>query len=81
MNKPKPGLISTNRIQDKASLYQGTSNVASYSQEELKGLDSSAEMQHLMSLVQKLGIDQVQKLLTTEVQAQEEDEEWRQNFD
>jgi hypothetical protein len=81
MNKPKPGLINMNRIQDKTSLYQASAHAPSYVQSEESENINGAEMQHLLNMVQKLGMEKAQRLLTSQVQAQEEDDEWNQNFE
>ena len=84
MNKPKPGLIHMSRIPDKQSIYSNNSNMPSFMQYTAGMETENPEMQQVMELVQKLGLDKVQKVLTNQVQVQEETEdafEWEQNFD
>lgn len=83
-NKPKPGLIHMSRIPDRQALYSKNSNLSSFMQNNAEMETETPEMQHIMKLVQRLGVDEVQKVLTSQVQAQEEAEEaldWEQNFD
>jgi len=81
MNKPKPGLINTSRVQDKSSLYQGSASRSTYVQREATHEADGAEMHQLLEMVHKLGIGKAQELLTAQVLVQEEEEEWRQNFE
>jgi len=81
MNKPKPGLINTSRVQDKASLYQGSASRPTYVQREATHEADGAEMHQLLEMVHKLGIGRAQELLTAQVLVQEEEDEWMQNFE
>lgn len=81
LNKAKPGLIHMHQIPDKTSLYQASQNMSSFMQNDLRSNSGDAEMQHLLELVQKVGMDQAKKALAISVQEKEEEDEWRQNFE
>ena len=44
-------------------------------------VSNNADMQNIFEMVQRLGVDNVHKVLSNQIQDQEEDEMWRQNFD
>jgi hypothetical protein len=44
-------------------------------------VSNNADMQNIFEMVQRLGMDNVHKVLSNQIQDQEEDEMWRQNFD
>lgn len=78
LNKPKPGLIPMSKIQDKSSLYQ-EGRMNTYSQ-TLQSEDG--DLRALTELLQKIGVDRVQQLLSSQDQNIHESEDgWGQNFD
>jgi hypothetical protein len=83
LNKPKPGLIHMNRITDRTGLYSSSGNMSTFSQNDSRREIETPEMRTLLDLVQKLGMDKAQKVLTNQVQVQDEEEdlEWAQNFE
>jgi hypothetical protein len=80
LKKPKAGIIPMAKIQDKAALYQDTTKLSSYSQGQSCDGD---HFRALAELVQKVGIDRLQSLITPTVDDEtvEEENEWNQNFD
>ena len=76
LNKPKPGLIQMSRIADKSSLYRDQNNASSFVQSGQEGDEDSIRV--LLDLVQKIGTDKLQKMLTQQL---DEEDPWNQNFD
>jgi hypothetical protein len=80
ISKPRPGVIPMSKIQDKSSLYQEDQSMASFAQTQRQSSEDSS-VRALLEMIQKVGIDRVQKLLNTQGPVIEEDDEWNQNFD
>ena len=78
LNKVQPGLIPVSKIQDKASLFQDSSKMASFAQSEQTEDDG---VRTLLELLQKVGVDRIQKLIDEKEQSIVEEDEWDQNFD
>jgi len=72
----KPGLIPTNKIADKANLYQRAST-SCYAQTHIEE-DSEGLIQEL---ILKLGTDKVRQCLQAREEYDAEAEEWEQNFE
>jgi hypothetical protein len=81
LNKPKPGLIQMSRIQDKSSLYRDHTNASSYVQTQPGQEGEEETMRVLLELVQRVGVDKVQKLVTSQNHQTDEEDPWGQNFD
>ena len=81
LNHLKPGIIPMSKIQDKAGLYQNEAKMTSYIQAH--AATDEENIRALTELIQKVGLDKVQKLLSTSTVLEEEGEldEWGQNFD
>lgn len=78
LNSSKPGIIPMSKIGDKSSLYQDTANVSTF----IQGQSTDGEgLRSVMEMIQRLGVDKVQKFLSSQIQAAEEEEQWNQNFD
>lgn len=80
MAQTKPGIIPMSKIQDKASLFQGSNKAQSYVQMQPTEEDN---LRSLLEMMQKVGTDRVHELLN--VQSNEprvdDSDEWNQNFD
>ena len=81
MNKT-PGIIPMTKIQDKSALYQETSPVTTYIQTQGPETD---DLRALTELIQRVGIEQLQQLITTNSNSSMEDieaeeESFTQNF-
>jgi ribosomal protein S12 methylthiotransferase accessory factor YcaO len=68
------------KIQDKPSLYQEGHNMASFTQAQGHS-SQDANTRALLEMIQRVGADQVQKLLSQTQGLVEEEDEWEQNFD
>jgi hypothetical protein len=78
MNKPKGGIIPISKVPDKAVLYQDSARLSSYVQSQVTEEDS---IRALTELIQKIGVDKVQRMLNTLMsKALEVEGEWEQNF-
>jgi hypothetical protein len=80
VNAIRPGVIPMSKIQDKSTLYMGGANMTSYVQVGQPTQDE--EMRALSELIQRVGMDGVQRMLTsTENPIIEEGDAWEQNFE
>lgn len=80
ITKSRPGIIPMSKIQDKASLYQEGHNMASFTQAQGQAAGDTST-RALLEMIQKVGVDRVQKLLSQAQGQEEEEDEWEQNFD
>ena len=80
ITKSRPGIIPMSKIQDKPSLYQEGHNMASFTQAQGHS-SQDANTRALLEMIQRVGADQVQKLLSQTQGLVEEEDEWEQNFD
>lgn len=72
----KPGIIPIAKIQDKKAYFQDIPNVSMGSARLSK---DSEDTRSLLELMQRIGTERVQQLLSEEI-AQEQENEWEQNF-
>ena len=79
IKKPKPGIIPMSKIQDKAALYQDAQR-SSYVQTQSS---DDADLRTLTELIQKVGIDRLQAMISAPAEelTMEEPSDWNQNFD
>ncbi len=77
LNKVRPGIIPMSKIQDKSGFMQEAGSAASFVQTGQNSEDET--MRALVGLIQRVGVDKVQRLITS--QGSVEEEEWDQNFD
>ena len=79
MNKPKGGIIPISKVPDKAALYQDSARLSSYAQSQVTEEDS---VRALTELIQKIGVDKVQRMLSAPTsESLEVEGEWEQNFE
>lgn len=79
MYKSRPGIIPMSKIQDKSSFYQESSSASNFIQNQAQPVEES-NLRNLLELIQKVGPDQIQRLLDHQSQLKDEDE-WNQNFE
>lgn len=77
LHKAKPGII---KLPERTSLYQGKPNACAYMHAQSDCAEADDSLKCVLELVQKIGLDQAMNILTTQVQAIEEEEDWLQNF-
>ena len=77
MNKTRPGIIPMSKIQDKSGFYQ--ENASSFTQAQTQTPEDT-NLRALLELIQRVGPDQVQRVLDHQNQFKDDDE-WNQNFD
>jgi len=80
LKKVRAGIIPMSKIQDKAALYQESAKLGSYVQSQPSDEDN---LRTLTELIQKVGIDRIQAMISApeEETAVEEENEWNPNFD
>lgn len=76
LSKPRPGIIPMSKIQDKTALFQEGQNMSSYVQSQ--GSSDDMNVRALLEMIQKVGTDRVQKLISSQDRVEDE---WDQNFD
>ena len=67
------------KIQDKTALYQENIGAANFLQSQVQPSEET-NLRALLELIQKVGPNQVQKLLDNQTLFRDDDE-WNQNFD
>jgi hypothetical protein len=80
LNKPKAGLIQTTRLPADSPFFTENPDVQSYMQGKVPSTEEE-NVRALYELMQKVGLDRVQQMLSKQSQKIEVDDEWLQNFD
>jgi len=77
LNKPTPGII---KLPPKTNLYSNSSDAISLLQTQAAGEGQEDDVQFVLELVQRMGLDKAKNLMAAQMQAIEA-EEWEQNFE